>query len=87
MNTQQLIVHRYLDGFRHSDHDAVLGCLTDDVVWTIHGLRTTYGKAEFGLIWRATLDGDVVGEVQRQGSKGDRGDRLRQRGCDFVEGI
>lgn len=47
MSARTQIVHRYLDGFRHSDHAAVLACLTDDVVWHIHGLRTTRGKAEF----------------------------------------
>jgi ketosteroid isomerase-like protein len=47
MNTRQQIVHRYMDGFRRSDHDVILACLTDDVVWRIHGLRTTAGKAEF----------------------------------------
>ena len=47
MTTQQRSVHRYMDGFRRSDHEAILGCLTDDVVWHIHGLRTTHGKAEF----------------------------------------
>ena len=47
MSTQQQIVHRYMDGFRRSDHEAILACLTDDVVWHIHGLRTTHGKAEF----------------------------------------
>ena len=47
MSPQQQIVHRYMDGFRRSDHDAILACLTDDVVWHIHGLRTTHGKAEF----------------------------------------
>jgi hypothetical protein len=34
-------------GFRRSDHEAILECLTDDIVWRIHGLRTTRGKAEF----------------------------------------
>ena len=47
MNTREQIVHRYMDGFRRSDHDAIIACLTDDVVWHIHGLRTTRGKAEF----------------------------------------
>jgi uncharacterized protein len=47
VTTQQRSVHRYIDGFRRSDHEAILGCLTDDVVWHIHGLRTTHGKAEF----------------------------------------
>lgn len=31
----------YMDGFRRSDHDTILGCLTDGVVWRIHGFRTT----------------------------------------------
>jgi ketosteroid isomerase-like protein len=48
MNTNEQIVHRYMDGFRRSDHDAILACLSEDVVWHIHGLRTTHGKAEFG---------------------------------------
>jgi uncharacterized protein len=47
VTTQQRSVHRYIDGFRRSDHKAILGCLTDDVVWHIHGLRATHGKAEF----------------------------------------
>jgi ketosteroid isomerase-like protein len=47
VTTQQQIVDRYMAGFRRSDHEAILGCLTDDVVWRIHGLRTTHGKAEF----------------------------------------
>jgi ketosteroid isomerase-like protein len=47
MNNREQIVHRYMDGFRRSDHEAVLACLTSDVVWRIHGLRTTRGKAEF----------------------------------------
>ena len=38
-----------------------------------------------GLVWRASLDGDVVGEVERPGSERDREDRRGQRGCDLVE--
>jgi uncharacterized protein len=47
VNTHHQIVDRYMDGFRRSDHEAILDCLTEDVVWHIHGLRTTEGKAEF----------------------------------------
>ncbi|WP_306204989.1 nuclear transport factor 2 family protein [Actinoplanes sp. RD1] len=47
MSDRTETVHRYLEGFRRSDHATVLGCLTDDVVWRIHGLRVTKGKAEF----------------------------------------
>jgi uncharacterized protein len=41
------IVDRYMEGFRRSDHGTILACLTEDVVWRIHGVRTTRGKAEF----------------------------------------
>lgn len=40
-------VHRYMEGFRRSDHAAILACLADDVVWRIPGVRTTHGKDEF----------------------------------------
>lgn len=47
MSTQQELVEQYMDGFRRSDHPAILACLTDDVVWRIHGARTARGKREF----------------------------------------
>nr|MCW2728066.1 hypothetical protein [Aeromicrobium sp.] len=40
-------VERYVDGFRRSDHGEILDCLTEDIVWNIHGVRTTHGKSEF----------------------------------------
>jgi ketosteroid isomerase-like protein len=40
-------VHTYFDGFRRSDHEAILACLTDDVVWDIPGYAQLHGKAEF----------------------------------------
>ncbi|MDA8371060.1 MAG: nuclear transport factor 2 family protein [Nocardiopsaceae bacterium] len=47
MSDRTLVVNRYMEGFRRSDHAMILGCLTEDVVWRIHGQRTTHGKAEF----------------------------------------
>lgn len=47
MTARQDTVLRYMEGFRRSDHPQILGCLTDDVVWIIHGSRTTRGTAEF----------------------------------------
>lgn len=47
MSNQRTVVENYMEGFRSSDHAAILDCLTDDVVWHIHGHRTTSGKAEF----------------------------------------
>ncbi len=47
MNERIDVLERYMDGFRRSDHAAVLACLTDDIVWRIPGVRTTHGKVEF----------------------------------------
>jgi ketosteroid isomerase-like protein len=41
------VVEAYIDGFRRTDHEAVLACLTEDVEWVLHGYRTLRGKAEF----------------------------------------
>lgn len=41
------VVDCYFEGFRHGDHDAILGCLADDVVWDIVGVKRLVGKAEF----------------------------------------
>lgn len=46
-NPKLEVLDRYIEGFRRSDHELVLSCLTDDVVWHVHGVRTTRGKAEF----------------------------------------
>ena len=32
MSDRKAVVERYIDGFRRTDHDAILGCPTDDVV-------------------------------------------------------
>jgi ketosteroid isomerase-like protein len=40
-------VERYLDGFRRSDHELVLSCLTEDVEWVMPGAFHLVGKAAF----------------------------------------
>lgn len=41
------VIETYMDGFRNSDHDKVLSCLTDDVVWDMPGFFHKEGKFEF----------------------------------------
>ena len=41
------VVDRYFDGFRRSDHELILGCLTDDVAWDLPGFRHLAGKEAF----------------------------------------
>ena len=47
MTENKRTVEIYLEGFRRSDHQMVLSCLTDDVVWDIPGFVHLEGKSAF----------------------------------------
>jgi len=47
MGEQKQIVEKYMDGFRASDHEKILSCLTDDVIWEMPGFYLHRGKAAF----------------------------------------
>ena len=51
MTENKRTVERYLDGFRKSDHQQILSCLTDDVEWVIPG--------GFHLVGKAAFDGEI----------------------------
>ena len=44
MTENTATVARYMEGFRRSDHAAILACLTDDVEWLIPGAFDIRGK-------------------------------------------
>jgi uncharacterized protein len=41
------VVETYFDGFRRSDHEQILACLTDDVAWDLPGYTHLRGKDAF----------------------------------------
>ena len=47
MSQNKKTVEKYLDGFRRSDHQQILSCLTDDVEWDIPGAFHIVGKQAF----------------------------------------
>ena len=47
MTKNKATVEKYMDGFRASDHTAILSCLTDDVVWDMPGAFHLVGKDAF----------------------------------------
>ncbi|MBS1650703.1 MAG: nuclear transport factor 2 family protein [Bacteroidetes bacterium] len=47
MSEQKQIVEKYMDGFRTTDHEKILSCLTDDVIWELPGYYLHNGKTEF----------------------------------------
>lgn len=49
MTAQKAIVRRYTDGFRRGELPQILSCLSDDVVWALHGDKRLVGKAAFAV--------------------------------------
>ena len=47
MSPRKEIVETYVEGFRRSDHEQILACLTDDVVWDLPGHAHLTGKDAF----------------------------------------
>jgi ketosteroid isomerase-like protein len=47
MSPRKAVVETYFDGFRRRDHQQILACLTDDIVWNIHGHTDIAGKEAF----------------------------------------
>jgi uncharacterized protein len=40
------VVEKYLEGFRNADHEAILDCLTEDVIWEMHPWFALSGRDE-----------------------------------------
>ena len=47
MTANKQTVEKYMEGFRKGDHELILSCLTDDVVWEIPGAVHLVGKEAF----------------------------------------
>lgn len=47
MTQLKQIVEQYFEGFRQSDHSAILELLTEDVAWDLPGFRHLVGKEAF----------------------------------------
>jgi uncharacterized protein len=47
MSVNKKTVERYLDGFRKGDHEQILSCLAEDVIWDLPGAFHLVGKQEF----------------------------------------
>jgi ketosteroid isomerase-like protein len=96
MSENKYTVDKYMDGFRRSDHEQILSCLTDDVEWEIPGAFHVRGKEAFDkeieneafvgrpdiTVTRLTEENDiVVAEGSVRAQKKD-GQPLKLRFCD-----
>jgi ketosteroid isomerase-like protein len=58
VSARKEVVETYLEGFRRSDHEQILACLTDDVAWDLPGHAHLTGKDAFD---REIEDEEFVG--------------------------
>jgi ketosteroid isomerase-like protein len=66
MASHKAVVEAYIEGFRHTNHEAILACLADDIVWVLHGYRTLRGKEAFdGEIENAAAVGSPTLNLDR----------------------
>ena len=47
MTENKRTVEKYIEGFRKSDHEMILACLTDDIEWEMPGTFRLIGKEAF----------------------------------------
>jgi ketosteroid isomerase-like protein len=47
MTENKRTVERYMEGFRKTDREAILSCLTEDVEWEIPGMFRSQGRTAF----------------------------------------
>ena len=72
MSRRKDVVERYFDGFRRSDHDQILACLTDDVVWDLPGYMRLVGREAFDReIENPEFEGSPTLTVDRMVEEGD----------------
>ena len=65
-------VEAYFQGFRLGDHDAILGLLTEEVIWDLPGRRHLQGKVAFdGEIEDPAFEGNPVIAIDRLIEDGD----------------
>jgi uncharacterized protein len=66
VSERKRLVERYFEGFRQGDHELILGCLTDDVVWDLPGFRYLEGKEAFdGEIENEAFEGRPMLDLDR----------------------
>jgi len=47
MSENKRTVQKYMEGFRNTDRDSILSCVTDDVEWKIPGMFSVQGRDAF----------------------------------------
>lgn len=66
MTENKKTVTKYMDGFRSGDHQKVLSCLTEDIIWDMPGYFQLNGKEEFdGEIENDAFEGHPIISIIR----------------------
>jgi ketosteroid isomerase-like protein len=71
MTENKMTVQKYMNGFRASNHEMILSCLTDDIVWEMPGFINLTGKEAFDKeIENDNFEGSPAIEIFRMVEEG-----------------
>lgn len=66
MTENKKTVEKYMQGFRESNHEKILSCLTDDIHWYMPGFFDLHGKEAFDKeIENDNFEGSPAIEISR----------------------
>jgi ketosteroid isomerase-like protein len=99
MTNNKLTINSYMEGFRNTDRELILSCVTDDVEWKIPGMFHSLGRAAFNehivdpgftgnpviTITRLTEENDIVVAEGTVLAKRENGTSLPIAFCDVFE--
>jgi ketosteroid isomerase-like protein len=99
MSDNKRTVQRYIEGFRTTDRETILSCVTEDVEWEIPGLFRAEGRVAFNShivdpgfsgnpmidLVRMTEENDVVIAEGRVLARREDGTTLALAFCDVFE--
>ncbi|MFC0427299.1 nuclear transport factor 2 family protein [Chryseobacterium scophthalmum] len=99
MSQNKKTVQKYMDSFQKTDHEKILSCLTEDVIWEMPGVYLHHGKEAFDkeienenftgkpkiTVFRMTEENDVVIAEGNVVASFKNGDILNADFCDVFE--
>lgn len=99
MSANKETIEKYMQGFREIDHQKILSCLTDDVIWEMPGTFKHVGKEAFDSeiendnfegspsiqVFRLVEENDVVIAEGAVQCKMKNGDMLNLVFCDVFQ--
>ena len=91
MTANKITVQKCMDGFMESDHDKILSCLADDIIWDMPGYFNLTGKEAFDKeIENDYFEGNPTFKITRMMEEGnvvvaEGSVQCKKKSCGFLD--